>query len=370
MANAPEPIPGTSNSEEQGDPTYRVATEYPYCGDGELPYGYEAFIANTWDTLLPSDYETNPDFNQATTKINAVHVTRETNWNSTAVEPDDEVFPIYRYVFTPQTGYEKTIFLTGGCHGNEAEAYWSLYRLIRMIYFEGYKYPSLHNLRNVRIIVIPIWNPWGMHHYRRYNAYRSDSLQAWKWLYTFGHAVTVDGESVPITDVGEANSIYETLADFKGELNLWIDFHTDPYSGRKTYNGQIDGPRVGSAHDYYGVYGIAKGSSIVYKRMVNVLQDFFNIMTGEFGYTSVVDSDVTYPAPVWNPETRVPTYNSAFANWQATLGFPCALVEVCTFMKDFPSAGSHDNWLSGSANIMKFAQEYYGNCIADLLRSH
>lgn len=186
---------------------------------GENALGYNNFINNTWNTLLPDDYSNGDAYDVATTKIMGVHVERESNWMSTPYGNNTDTYPIYRYTFTPRLGYEKTILLTAGCHGNEAEGYWGLYRLIRMIYFEGHKYPTLRNLRNCKIIVIPIWNPWGMQHYRRYNAFSAlntstdiaKNLQAWNWLYAENHVKTVEGVEYNISDIGEASVILDTV---------------------------------------------------------------------------------------------------------------------------------------------------------------
>ena len=350
MADAPSPIPAG----QSGTPDYADSTEYPYGN----PCGYSEFITNTWDTLLPSNYNEGDAYNENTTKIINVQVTRETKWTSTPYGDNQDTYPIYRYTFTPQTGYEKTIFLTAGCHGNEAEAYWGLYRLINMIYFEGYKYPTLRNLRDTRIIVIPVWNPWGMQHYRRFNAFEQNAYQAWEWLCDADHVITINGVAYDIADVGEANSIYQTLQEYDGALNLWIDFHTDPYCGRSTVSGEIDDPRGDTeANKFYGCYGFAAAGSKAYYRMCGVMQDFYNILKNEFSFTET-----------WHAQSVSPNTTGSFTKWQGTLGFPCALVEVSTFMTNFPSSEVNAQWKSGSANIMKLAQEYYGNIIAELLR--
>jgi hypothetical protein len=217
-----------------------------------------------------------------------------------------------------------------------------------MIYFEGHKYPTLRNLRNTRIIVIPVWNPWGMQNYRRFNAYRQDQYQAWSWLFAPTHTVNVNGTPVYIDEVGEAYSVYQTLEEYSGALDLWIDFHTDPYAGRDTSGmTDIDDPRPYT--NPYGFYGFAATNSKCFSRMCDVMWDFYNISKVECGFTET-----------WHPRNTYPG-TSGISQFQARLGFPCALVEVSTFMNGFPYA-------SGSAGMMKLAQEFYGNCIAEMLR--
>lgn len=337
--------------------TLQMATTPEAIPVGENHIGYNDFIATTWDTLLPDDYQEGDAYDESTTKIHGVRVERESRWESTPYGANTDTYTIYRYIFTPQTGYDKTVFLTSGCHGNEAEGYWGLYRLIRMIYFEGYKYPTLRNLRNVRFIIVPSWNPWGFQHYRRYNAFSAlnvggvdvaKGLQAWSWLIAPTHQKTVDGVVYDITDVGEANVIYETLNEFGDALSLWVDLHTDPYAGRDTTNVDIDDPRGYTPP--YGCYGYAPENSKSYVRMFGVMDDFFNIFKERYSFTET-----------WHPRATNPNSTNSFTGWQSTLGLQCALVEISTFMDNFPYA-------SGSGEMMKIAQEFYGNCIAEMLR--
>lgn len=323
---------------------------------GENALGYNEFINTTWNTLLPDNYSDGDAYDVTTTKIIGVQVDRESEWTSTPYGTNSDTYAIYRFTFTPRFGYEKTILLTAGCHGNEAEGYWGLYRLIRMIYFEGHKYPTLRNLRNCRIIVVPIWNPWGMQHYRRYNAFsalnaqgsdRAKNLQAWNWLYAEGHTKTVEGVDYDIDDVGEAKVIFDTVETYKDTLSMWLDFHTDPYAGRSTRGVDIDDPRP--YEDPYGFYGYAAPNSKAYIRLFDVMYDFKNILDREYNFTQT-----------WHPQSSAPS-NGSFSSWMSTFGFPAALVEVSTFMNGFPC-------VSGSAEMMKLAQEFYGNCIAEILR--
>ena len=365
MASAPDPIPATSVAADQATPTYDdYPEEYPYCGTDELPYSYTKFITSTWDTFLPDNYApTGADkaYDSSRTKIPNVFVQRETQWTSTAYGSNTDTYPIYRYTFTPQTGYEKTVFLSAGCHGNEAEGYWSLYRVMRMIYFEGYKYPTLRNLRNVRFIIIPIWNPWGMQHYRRFNAFEDVDYQAWRWLYDDDHSVEVNGVTYPISSIGEANSIYQTVQEYGKAIDLWIDFHTDPYRGRTTPTDEspqrIDEPRGNLDSSTYGPWGTAPINSLEYVRTLDVICDFYRIIKDEYGFANAK----------WNISAIEPGGGS-FSRWRGTLGFRCGMLEFCTFMQNFPNAETNSQYKSGSANLMKLVQEYYANCLAELLR--
>jgi len=318
--------------------------------------GYNEFISSTWDTLLPTGYQEGDAYNASTTKIHGVKVERASSWTSTPYGTNVDTYTIYRYIFTPQNGYDKTLFLTSGCHGNEAEAYWGLYRLVRMIYFEGHKYPTLRNLRDCRLIIIPSWNPWGFQHYRRYNAFSAlntgstdvaKNYQAWAWLMASNHEVTVNGTVYDISQVGEANVIWQTLQDYGDSINLWLDLHTDPYAGRDTTNVDIDDPR--GVTPPYGCYGFSAKDSRGYRQLFSVMYDFYNILEDEYQFTET-----------WHPQPTNPG-GSSFTGWMAQFGFASGVVEISTFMDNFPYA-------SGSAGMMKLAQEYYGNCITEMLR--
>ena len=328
----------------------RMASDPEAIPVGSEHLGYTAFMAATWETLLPSGYTDGDSYDASTTKIINIHVSRESSWQSTAYGSNTDTFPIYRYIFTPVNGYSKTVFLSAGCHGNEAEGYWGLYRLMKMIYFEGYKYPTLRNLRdNVRFIIVPCWNPWGLEHYRRFNAFESDSYQAWKWLYSSDHTITVNGTAYTISEVGEADVIYDTITDYADYINLWLDLHTDPYAGRTTSSSDgIDDPRGYTPP--YGFYGFVKNRSATKTQLCAVMEDFYNILKNEHSFTET-----------WHLQGVNANATSGYSPWMASLSFPCALVEVSTFMNNFTYA-------SGSAGMMKLAQEYYGNCLAELLR--
>lgn len=318
---------------------------------GQNHLGYTAFMAATWETLLPDDYTDGDAYDADTTKIINVHVSRESDWQSTAYGSNTDTYPIYRYTFTPIGGYKKTIFLSAGCHGNEAEGYWGLYRLMRMIYFEQYKYPTLRNLRdNVRFIIVPCWNPWGMEHYRRFNAFENKNLQAWNWLYAEDNKITVDNVEYDITNVGEAEVIWDTINNYSNVIDLWIDMHTDPYAGRTTSAGEIDDPR--GYTQPYGFYGFVRKNTVTKDRLLGVMEDFYNILINDYSF-----------AEKWHlpTVTASPTGAGGFSTWMASMPFKTALVEVSTFMQNFP-------YVSGSAGMMKMAQEYYANCLTEMLR--
>lgn len=134
---------------------------------------------------------------------------------------------------------------------------------------------------------------------------------------------------------------------YKDSLNLWLDFHTDPYAGRSTQGINIDDPRT--YEDPYGFYGYAAPNSKAYIRLFDVMYDFKNILSQEYNFNES-----------WHPQSSAPS-NGSFSSWMSKFSFPAALIEVSTFMTGFP-------YESGSGQMMKLAQEFYGNCLAEILR--
>lgn len=303
----PDPIPVEADSTTEGGTTH-------------LNYGQ--FISQTWDTFL-TDYPS--------------VVTKETRWNSYP-DSNDVVYPLYRYIFTPLRGYDKTIFLSAGCHGNEPEAYWSLYRFMRAIYDEGYKYPNLRNLRNhVRFIIVPSWNPWGMTNWKRLTEL---GVQPYSWFAT--PTQTIDGVEISRESVGEAMVMLDTFEEFKDEIVAWIDLHTDPYAGRTTDERGWTDP--------YGCYGFAGTNSKTHVDLYDLMIDFKQIFKNELNF------DTT-----WHIVTTDANRNGSIPNYVQSLGIPSCVCEFSTFMNNFPYA-------SGSAGLMKYAQEWFYNYIANVLR--
>ena len=83
--------------------------------------------------------------------------------------------------------------------------------------------------------------------------------------------------------------------------------------------------------------------------MTDIMDDFYNIFLDRYSFTEH-----------WHPNATSHNTNS-FTGWQSSLDIPCALVEISTFMNNFQYA-------SGSGEMMRIAQEFFGSCIAEFLR--
>ena len=270
-------------------------------------------------------------------------ITREQMGNSTAPTGDpSETYPIYRYIITPiareswsgasrssfTVGYERTILLTAGCHGNEGEGYWGLLRLMKLIYEEGYKYPALHKLRNhVRYIILPAWNPYGIQHNQRLMANGGNP-------YSYFASEDKPDETLALMD---------TLDDFP-ELSFWLDFHTDPYAGSSN-------PRPNTPKDAVksGCYAFAPNRTMLANSLFDLTCDFHNMFKQDYSYETQTMFELS------NPNTSGhPSYGNS--------RLPTAVLEVSTKMQDFPYA-------AGSGEMMKISEEWFGNCLVAAIKS-
>lgn len=290
-----------------------------------------AELISLWDSFM-ADY---PD-----------QVTKEQIGESTPPSSDPtEVYPIYKYVITPVArerwlengtrssfnfGYDRTVMLTSGCHGLEWEGFWGLYRLMRVIYEEGYKYPTLRNLRShVRFVVIPSWSPYAVEHNQRYMANVNSSPY---------HFFSADPRP------GEAQAIVDTLDYYGDSLSLWMDFHTNPYAGS-------DHPRPSSGKDQYplGCYAFVPDNTDLANALYALTCDFHNLFREEYDFDT----------------KQIFHLNSPGANGHPTYGnsrLPTVVLEICTNMIGFPEP-------QGSGGMMKIATEWYGNCVAEAIRA-
>lgn len=83
-------------------------------------------------------------------------------------------YNVYSYIFEPKH-YSKTVIVTCCIHGNEKSAFFALSRFMDLVVKEWYNYPHLSYLRrNVRLVFVPIVNPWGFAHDERENVNNVD----------------------------------------------------------------------------------------------------------------------------------------------------------------------------------------------------
>jgi len=302
---------------------------------GENHISYSDFI-DLWDDLAEEiNYLGEKTYHQPNNFADTV--TKTKIGVSTTTDNVMTEYDIYQYVFEPRNA-EQTILLTSGGDGNEYESYWSLYRFMRALYFEGYKYPSLRELRHrTRIVVVPVWNPWSLENNTRYCPLGFQALD------NLNKSVTVDDVTYPAFTSKECQAIRDCitgLLNSYGTVDLWIDMHTDPISAQ--YNWKK------------GFYGYAPTGSKINDVLYGMTIDFDNIIIDETG------SDVNFT--IYNTGA---TATSGMPGYGVGRGIPTALVEMT--IAEFKTAiGSSEVMQSGSSQTMKYAQEWYWNVIANM----
>lgn len=289
---------------------FRLENEPSAIPIGDEALGYNDFIEQTWDHLS-SDYTT---------------VTKSVIGTSTTTSAIQTEYNIYKYVFEPPH-YEKTVFLSAGCHGNEYEGFWGLYRLMRLIYDYGYKYPNLRKLRHkVRFIIVPVWNPWGVQ-----NKVRNCPLGC-PTQDNMNSEVTVDGTTYPAFTSKECQAIKAIFDEYEGELSLWVDLHTDPFSVEHTWKK--------------GLYGYAEEYTAINRVLYGMTVDFRNILRDETGFRSIFT--------IYNTASTSTSSIPGYGNYR---GVSSAVIEAS--INEFAQ--------SGTSTEMKYAIEWYGNVIANMI---
>ena len=274
---------------------------------GDSALSYADFISQTWDTLLSA-------FPNEVTK-------------TTIINDSSNTYPIYKYVFAPAY-YQKTVFLTAGMHGDEYEGFWGLYRLMHLIWTEGYKYPSLRKLRhNTRFIIIPVLNPYGVQNKQRKNSQNIDANQNYDVRWSDSD-YTHTG-SAPFSS-NEAKAVKLVCDDYEGEIDYHADFHTDPYGYAK------------------GLYIEADGNSPTFPTAYGLTLDSRQKLIDEYNYA--YPSQQTFV--VWEN-----TVSSIFRYMEEVRAIPSNIIEV----------GVGGFATTGTANVMKTGVEWYADVVTNML---
>lgn len=126
-------------------------------------------------------------------------------------------YHIWKYIFTPEGGYEQTIILSSCLHGNEYTGYYSLWQFMKAICEVWTTEPHLNYMRNrVRIIVIPIINPWGFTFGFRQNYNSVDLNRNSGYLWDKFNSPNLD---TGVATGGSLTTLVDTTKDWSG-VNL------------------------------------------------------------------------------------------------------------------------------------------------------
>jgi len=244
------------------------------------------------------------------------------NYVSKEIAPykeDSGTYDLLRFTFAPEFGYDKTIFLCAGIHGNEEGGILSCLRIFQIICEEWKTNPQLSYLRNkVRFVVIPCGNPWG---------YANNSMVNSNTVGNTGLRGTNVNRNYDCgwQQVMSTGGEYSGSAPFSTNEAKWVR-DTAYDIGLKNIHYAIDFHDAGDA-DLFGDYWInynthLKAQKTDVDKLVNYLVD--KNITGTANIVHVCDTS---------------TFGVFASYFNKTLGVPASTVEasynVATFDEDF-----------------------------------
>lgn len=145
---------------------------------------------------------------------------------------ESDTYNVWVYEFKPKK-YKKTIMLSAGTHGNEYTAFYSLMQFLQLLVTGWHTIPQLAYMRhNVRIVVMPIINPWGFKNSKRQNSRTVDLNRNSDYLWNeytdsrgqFGQ-IYYKG-TAPFSEI-EARHVRDVAASLADDnFVAYLDFHT------------------------------------------------------------------------------------------------------------------------------------------------
>jgi hypothetical protein len=129
---------------------------------------------------------------------------------------------IWRYDFTP-ANYEKTMIVSSCIHGNEYTGFFALAQFLGLLVRDWRDHPHLSYLRkNVRVITVPIANPWGFNESNRRNVNGVDLNR--NFPYNWDGYSGSDKGAAPLSET-EAQALDGVYSQFKDAV-AYLDLHT------------------------------------------------------------------------------------------------------------------------------------------------
>lgn len=299
--------PISDNTQDVNAGYYFRSEKLPEILTGTNALGYNEFIEQYWEPLRAA----NPDY---ITRNNLLMDTSNT-------------FQIYEYVFTPAK-YERTVFLTAGIHGDEYEGFYSLYYIMRNITEQSYKFPQLQELRhNTRFVVVPVLNPWGLQNRKRATSRIANANNNYDVMFD---ATEYEKDGTHGFSENESMAVKMLADKYEGELDFYMDFHTDPYD-----------PQSGN-------YILVDATAATRDLGVNLTIDDNRYLKDKYNFIAE-----NKPAIV-NINKRC----SSFKYMDIVRGVPSAIVEV----------GTGRISKIGSSQSITMAVDWYTNCLCEWLK--
>ncbi|MCO6312749.1 M14 family metallopeptidase [Staphylococcus epidermidis] len=136
-------------------------------------------------------------------------------------------YNVYAYDFKPDN-YTKTLLVTSCIHGNEYSAFYALSHFMNLVVNEWHKYSHLAYLRkNVRIVLVPIVNPWGFANRERENVNNVDLNRNFDYYWSNGSGTRQTGAnykgSKPFSERESRNM--KALVEGVGDITAHVDCH-------------------------------------------------------------------------------------------------------------------------------------------------
>lgn len=156
------------------------------------------------------------------------------NWITRSVLGKDQsnTYNIYKYEFTPKQ-YDKIMLVTCNLHGNEYTSFYGMCRFIEQFTDPNLTDPNLLYLKNqVKIVLVPISNPWGFVNSKRQNSRGVDLNRNfdYKWSsYTDGAGAgqTYYKGTAPFSEK-ESQILRDLMQDLADDtrFKVALDWHT------------------------------------------------------------------------------------------------------------------------------------------------
>lgn len=204
-------------------------------------YTSERFVEEFYDIYLNDTYE---------------NMTVEKN-----ILGQDETgqYNIYEFIFTPKN-YKRTILIETGMHTYEYEGYFGFARMLHYIMNEPDIHPGIRYIRdNVRLVVIPTINPWGMsqqpHTYGNVNGVNINRNFAYDDYWCLPYHDSKGNLCTPNTNEwnhtgdypfseAEAVILRDWLIKWQGEAEFLMNCHTGVGWDRDVWCYYVDGDSI------------------------------------------------------------------------------------------------------------------------------
>lgn len=182
-------------------------------GNGRVPSGYnpDEQLAAMFDPLMKAD----PGY------VSKVSLGKDTSGQ----------YDVWKYTFTPKK-YTKTIVLSAMTHGNEYTGFYALAQFMELVTTRWKEFPQLAYLRkNVRIITVPIVNPWGHANEKRQNfnlvdLNRNTDVFWENFTSTKGQVGQIYYKGPQPFSENESQYMRDLFASVGKDFVAYIDFHT------------------------------------------------------------------------------------------------------------------------------------------------